>query len=240
MAVLVLIWQAVVVLFGTPEYILPSPLVILVQAIQDAPQLLDHTLSTLGITLLGFTAGTAAGFVLAAFLHLIPRAKSGLYPLLVLTQNVPIMALAPLLVIWLGFGILPRVILIIIVCFFPIAVAMLTGLTQSDPKLITYFKMIGASKRQQFWRLELPGSMPYLFSGLKMAASYSIISAIYAEATGASKGLGYYMELSKNGFKTANVFAAIAIIVMLSLLFFGLINLAERLLLRGRTIDKGE
>ena len=139
--------------------------------------------------------------------------------------------------VWLWY--FAWVILIVLVCFFPVAVAMLTGLTQSDPKLADYMNMIGAS-RQRFWRLELPGSVPYLFSGLKIAASYSVISAIYAEATGASKGLGYYMELSKNGFKTANVFAAIAIIVMLSLLFFGLINLAERLLLRGRTIDKGE
>ncbi|MFC5650745.1 ABC transporter permease [Paenibacillus solisilvae] len=240
MLALVLLWQAVVVLFHIDEYILPSPLVIFMNACKEAPQLLDHTRSTLGVTLLGFAAGAAAGFVLAALLHLIPGAKTALYPLLVLTQNVPTLALAPLLVIWFGFGILPRVILIIIVCFFPIAVAMLTGLTQSDPKLVTYMQMIGASKRQQFWRLELPHAMPYLFSGLKIAASYSVISAIYAETVGASKGLGYYMRLAQKGYETANVFAAIAIIVLLSLVFFGIISLAERILLRGRTTSKGE
>ena len=130
--------------------------------------------------------------------------------------------------------------LVMLVCFFPIAVAMLTGLTQSDPKLIEYMKMIGASKRQQFWRLELPNAMPYLFSGLKIAASYSVISAIYAESIGGSKGLGNYMEVSQRGCQTANVFSAIAIIVILSLLLFGLINLAERLLVRDRAMDKGE
>ncbi|BBH20938.1 ABC transporter permease [Paenibacillus baekrokdamisoli] len=239
MLFLLLSWQAVVVVFDIRPFVLPSPYVIMMQAITDASPLLDHTLATLGVTLLGFTAGAAAGFVLAALLHLIPGAKSGFYPLLVLTQNVPIMALGPLLVLWFGFGILPRVILIIIVCFFPIAVAMLTGLMQSDPKLVTYMRMIGATKRQQFWRLELPNSIPYLFSGLKIAASYSVISAIYAESIGASKGLGYYMLLSRNGFETAKIFCAIAIIIFISLIIFGAISLAERLFLRGRTPSKG-
>ncbi|MBW7460834.1 ABC transporter permease subunit, partial [Paenibacillus sepulcri] len=163
------------------------------------------------------------------------------YPLLVLTQNVPVIALGSLLVVWFGFGILPRLILIMLVCFFPVVVAMLTGLTQSDPKLVDYMKMIGASKSQLFWRLELPNAVSYLFSGLKIAASYSVISAIYAESIGGSEGLGNFMLVSQRGWQTANVFSAIAIIVVLSLILFGIISLAEQILVRGgrRKPEKG-
>ncbi|CAH1218399.1 Riboflavin transport system permease protein RibX [Paenibacillus plantiphilus] len=241
LAIVVLGWQAAVVLFGTKEYVLPSPLVIASTVMKEAPRLLEHTSATLGITLLGFIFGAAAGFLLAALLHLIPGAKAGFYPLLVLTQNVPVMALGPLLVIWFGFGLMPKIILLTIVCFFPISVAMLTGLTKSDPKLLSYMRMIGASKSQLFWRLELPHAIPYLFSGLKIAASYSVISAIYAETIGGSEGLGVYMRLSMRGWQTANMFAAIAVVITLSLVLFGIIFALERLFLRGTArSSKGE
>ncbi|MFC0335551.1 ABC transporter permease [Paenibacillus sepulcri] len=241
LAVFIVLWQAAVAVFDIEPYILPSPLAIASNTVSEAPRLFHHTLSTLGVTLLGFTAGTAAGFVLAALLHLIPGAKAGFYPLLVLTQNVPVIALGSLLVVWFGFGILPRLILIMLVCFFPVVVAMLTGLTQSDPKLVDYMKMIGASKSQLFWRLELPNAVSYLFSGLKIAASYSVISAIYAESIGGSEGLGNFMLVSQRGWQTANVFSAIAIIVVLSLILFGIISLAEQILVRGgrRKPEKG-
>ena len=188
---------------------------------------------TLRITLLGFGAGALLGFLIAALLHVIPWAKSGFYPLLVLSQNVPIMAIGPLLVLWFGFGMLPRVILIALVTFFPVAVAMMTGLSKSDGRLFEYMRMIGASPNQLFWRLELPGAMPHLFSGLKIAASYSVISAIYAEAIGSDSGLGYFILIAQHGFETVKVFAAIAVIVLLSLALFGVIALAERLFVRG-------
>ncbi|MBW7473377.1 ABC transporter permease [Paenibacillus oenotherae] len=243
LAVLVIVlagWQGAVVLLGINEYELPSPLVIGATAYEEAPRLFEHTKATLGITMLGFIIGSAAGFVLAALLHLIPGAKAGFYPLLVLTQNVPVMALGPLLVIWFGFGLMPKIILLTIVCFFPISVAMLTGLTKSDPKLLNYMSMIGASKSQLFWRLELPHAVPYLFSGLKIAASYSVISAIYAETIGGSEGLGVYMRLSMRGWQTANMFAAIAVVITLSLVLFGLIFVLERLFVRGTAGSKGE
>ncbi|WP_274651597.1 ABC transporter permease [Paenibacillus humicola] len=233
-AAFLVVWQAAVVLLHIDEYVLPSPLVVAANTIAEAPRLLEHTKATLAITLIGFAAGSAAGFALAALLHLIPGARAGVYPLLVLTQNVPLMALGPLLVLWFGFGMMPRVLLIMLVCFFPVSVAMLTGLTQTDRALLNYMKMIGATRSQLFRRLELPSAVPYLFSGLKIAASYSVISAIYAESIGGSKGLGSFMLLSQRGFETANVFSAIAVIVLLSLALFGLIAAAERLFLRGR------
>ncbi|MFC4808543.1 ABC transporter permease [Paenibacillus sp. GCM10023250] len=233
MAALLLLWQGAVWLFGTEAYVLPAPSAIAKQAMDSAPLLAHHMRATLGITLLGFGIGAAAGFLIAALLHVLPWVRAGFYPLLVLSQNVPVMAIGQLLVLWFGFGALPRVILIALVTFFPIAVATMTGLSKSDGKLYDYMRMIGASRSQLFWRLELPGAVPHLFSGLKIAASYAVISAIYAEAIGADSGLGYFMLIAQHGFETAKVFAAIGVIVLLSLALFGAIALAERLLARG-------
>lgn len=233
LAAFLLLWQGAVWLLNTDAYILPSPSAIAKQAYDSGPDLAHHMRATLSITLLGFGIGAVIGFAIAALLHVIPWAKSGFYPLLVLSQNVPVMALGPLLVLWFGFGLLPRVILITLVTFFPVAVAMMTGLSKSDGSLRNYMRMIGASKSQLFWRLELPGSLPHLFSGLKIAASYSVISAIYAESIGSDSGLGYFILLARHGFETAKIFAAIAVIVLLSLALFGVIALAERLLVRG-------
>ncbi|UVI32443.1 ABC transporter permease [Paenibacillus spongiae] len=234
LASLIVIWQAAVMLFGIEDYVLPSPLDIAKEFVSVAPRLFEHASATLGITLLGFAAGSAAGMLLAALLHLVPWVKAGFYPLLVLTQNVPVFVLINLFVIWFGFGMMPRVLLLMLVCFFPVAVAMLTGLTQADPKLVNYMKMIGATKRQLFWRLELPGSISYLFSGLKIAASYSVISAIYAESNGADKGLGKFIQLASNGWQTSRLFVGIVTIITISLLLFGAITIAEKLSVRWR------
>lgn len=231
-------WQAAVALFAVEAWILPSPLAIFREMMAEWPRLMGHAAATMQLTLLGFAAGTAAGLGLAALLHLIPGARAGLYPLLVLTQNVPVIVLGDLLVIWFGFGVLPKLILLILVCFFPVSVSMMTGLQQADPRLVHYMRMIGADKRQLFWRLELPGALSHLFSGLKIAASYGVIGAIYAEALGSNEGLGYYIRLSSRGWETSRVFAGISLIVLFSLLLFGLIALIERYAVRWK-IRKG-
>ncbi|TYP77711.1 ABC-type nitrate/sulfonate/bicarbonate transport system permease component [Paenibacillus methanolicus] len=233
------LWQAAVSLFAIEAWILPSPLAIFQEMAAEWPRLMGHAAATVRLTLLGFAAGTAAGLGLAALLHLIPGARAGLYPLLVLTQNVPVIVLGDLLVIWFGFGVLPKLILLILVCFFPVSVSMLSGLQQADPKLIHYMRMIGADKRQLFWKLELPGALSHLFSGLKIAASYCVIGAIYAEALGSNEGLGFYIRLSSNGWETSRVFAGILIIVLFSLLLFGVIALIERYSIRWKVRKEG-
>ncbi|MFC4775462.1 ABC transporter permease [Paenibacillus sp. GCM10023252] len=237
MAALLIVWQAGVMWSGIEKWLLPSPLDVGREAIAIAPRLLENTWATTELTLLGFIGGAAAGFVLAAVLHIIPGTRIGVYPLLVLTQNVPIIALGPLLVLWLGYGLLPKVLLVVIVCFFPICVAMLTGLTQSDPKLRNYMLMIGTRRSQLFWRLELPHAVPYLFSGLKIAASYSVTSAVVAEWIGSQSGLGHFMLLSSKSYKAPRVFAAVILIVALSLILFGLVVLAERMVVRWRQAE---
>lgn len=225
-------WELAVQWFGIESWILPSPAGIAREAVSGATGLYGHTLATLRLTLSGFAIGTAVGLALALLLHLVPWLRTALYPLLVISQNVPTIALAPLLMIWFGFGLLPKIIVITLVCFFPVAVAALDGLSRSDVMMLNYMKMAGAGRWQTFTKLELPHALPSLFSGLRIAATYSVMGAVIGEWIGSDKGIGYYMLLQRSAYRTDRVFVAIAIIVLLSLIMVGLIALLEKRLIR--------
>lgn len=229
-AVFLALWQGAVALWDIPAYRLPGPVEVVREALRDdvRARLWSHTLATGARTLIGLALGALAGVLLSVLLHLVPGARRALSPMLILSQNIPVIVLGPLLVIWLGFGELPKIVLILLVCFFPVTLSMVTGLRQGDPKLHNYLAMIGASKWTVFMKLELPNSVPFLFSGLRIAAAYSVTSAIVAEWLGAKDGLGYYIKLAANGFETARVFAGTAIVVLFSLLLFVGVVLAER------------
>lgn len=229
---LVALWHAAVSWGWVYSWEIPSPAAVVHEAIAIWPRLMEHTRATLQLTLLGFAGGTAAGFVLAAVLHLIPGVRAGVYPLLILSQNIPFIVIAPMMSMLFGYGLLPKVLLIMMVCFFPILIAMLNGLANTDAGLRNYLQMIGGSKWQLFWRLELPYSITHLFSGLKIAASYSVLSAVVAEWLAPKIGLGGFMVLSARGYMPARVFAAVIIIVAISLMLFGLVVLAERCIIR--------
>ncbi|WP_019123213.1 ABC transporter permease [Brevibacillus massiliensis] len=231
---LLVVWQLAVTIWAVPAWMLPSPLQIVSEGISSMPRMWMHTAFTIRMTLIGYAIGAVVGFVLSFVLHMLPRIKTAFYPLLILSQNIPIIALAPLLMIWFGFGLLPKMIVITLVCFFPIAVATLDGFAQTDPVMMNYMKMIGASRRQIFFKLELPHAIPYLFSGLKISATYSVMGAVISEWLGSDKGIGVYMLLAKSGFRTDRVFVAIFIIVFLSLLLFGCIILLERVCTRWK------
>ncbi len=240
LAAILLCWQAAVDFGMVQEWVLPSPLAIVQESVKVWPRLMEHTGATLRLTLLGFAGGAAAGFVLAALLHLIPGVRRGIYPLLVLTQNVPVIAIAPILTMLLGYGFLPKLLLLMIVCFFPITIALLGGLTHTDPQLRHYFQMLGIGKWRMFWHVELPGAVAPLFSGLKISASYSVLSAIVAEWLGTNKGLGAFMLISFKGFQPARGFAAVLIVVAFSLLMFGAVTVAERFWLRWKPAKEGD
>lgn len=228
------VWQLSVSLFHIEKWILPSPIDIARESSANAAGIGAHTLATLRLTLIGFPIGTAVGLMIALLLHLLPWAKRAFYPLLILSQNIPSIALAPLLVIWFGFGVLPKIVLITLVCFFPVAVATMGGLAQSDRMMMNYMKMAGASKWQIFTKLELPSSLPSLFSGVKISATYAVMGAVVAEWIGADKGIGYYMLLQKSAYRTDRMFVAISIIVLLSLVLFAIIALLEKWLVRWK------
>lgn len=228
------VWQIAVPLFHIEKWILPSPADITKEAIAEAASLTQHTWATVQLTLLGFFIGTGVGLLTAMLLHLVPFLKSALYPLLILSQNIPTIALAPLLMIWFGFGLLPKIIVITLVCFFPVAVSTMDGLTQTDRGMMNYMRMAGASKAQIFRKLEVPHALPSVFSGVKIAATYSVMGAVIAEWIGTDRGIGYYMMLQKSAYRTDRVFVAMAIIVLLSLILFAMIALLEKILVRWR------
>ncbi len=227
-----LVWQGAVMIFSVPDWLLPSPLQIFTEGFSSGPGLWLHIAATIRITLIGFLVGVCSGIMIACILHLLPGLKAGLYPLLILSQNIPMIALAPLLMIMFGFGLLPKIIVITLVCFFPVTVAAMDGFMQTDSVMLRYMRMIGASKRQIFWKLELPNALPSLFSGLKISATYSVMGAVIAEWLGSGKGIGVYMMLQKASYRADREFVAIMIIVFLSLLFFGLIVGLEKIFIR--------
>lgn len=231
---LIVIWQVSVVVFQIEKWILPSPLAIASEAVASYDKFSVHAMATIKLTLLGFVVGSSIGLLIAFILHMSVKVKAAVYPLLLLSQNIPTIVLAPLLMIWFGFGLLPKLIVITLVCFFPIAVSMLDGFAQTDRTMLNYMKMIGASRKQIFFKLELPHALPHLFSGLKIAATYSVMGAIIAEWLGSDKGLGMYMLLQKSAFRIDRVFVAITLIVMLSMLLFGIIILLEKWLIRWK------
>ncbi len=233
---LLAVWQAATSMFHIEKWILPSPVDIAKEASSGAAGLWEHTMATLRLMLLGFAIGTGVGLMVAFALHYVPFLKSSLYPLIILSQNIPTIALAPLLMIWFGFGILPKIIVITLVCFFPVAVAAMDGLTRTDRVMLDYMRMAGASKSQIFRKLEVPHSLPSILSGVKIAATYSVMGAVIAEWIGADKGIGYYMMLQKSSFRTDKIFVAIAIIVAISLSMFALIALLEKWLVRYKPV----
>ncbi|WP_435923717.1 ABC transporter permease [Paenibacillus sp. DYY-L-2] len=232
-----IVWQGAVSVFHIEKWILPSPADIVKVSSAEAENLWGHTLATLRLMIIGFVIGTAVGLLVAFALHYIPFLKSSLYPLIILTQNVPVIALAPLLMIWFGFGVLPKIIIITLVCFFPVAVSAMDGLTRTDRVMLDYMRMAGATKAQIFYKLEVPHALPSMFSGMKIAATYSVMGAIIAEWVGADKGIGYYMMLQKASYRTDKTFVAIAVIVAISLAMFILIALLEKWLVRYRPAD---
>lgn len=222
------LWQAACALLPIDPWVLPAPSDIALDMKEDAELLVYHLASTLGLAMSGVGIGLAAGVLLAIALHLSPFVRSVVSPFVIASQNVPLIALGPLLMIWFGFGLTPKLILLTLVGFFPVAWSMLAGLGRAEPQLREYLSMIGASRMQMLLRLELPASVPYLFSGLKITVTYSVTTAIVAEWLGASRGIGYYLVLQYKGFDISAVFGSIICIVGLCLMLYGIAAWLER------------
>lgn len=231
-------WELIIKIMDIPEWLLPAPSKIFTEAFISWSDLTVHLLSTVNLSVTGFIIGTCIGLLTAVLLYLIPFLKESLYPLLILSQNIPTIVLAPLLVIWFGFGMLPKIIVITLVCFFPVTVAALDGFKQTPTELKHYLYMAGANKRQIFWKLEFPYALPSIFSGVKISATYSVMGAVISEWLGAKAGIGVYMTLASSSFRTDRVFVAIFAIMILSLLFFAIIRMLERLVVRWH--DQGD
>ena len=228
---LLALWQVYVQISRVNPLFLPSPTAIITALVQNWPIIYDNTVQTLLETVLGILLATAFGLAMAILLDVSSWVRRAIYPLLVISQTIPMIALAPLLLIWIGYDIRSKLIVVIIYCFFPIAVAVADGLASVEPELINLLRSMRATRWQILWMVRLPAAMPSFFSGLRIAATYSVVGAIFGEYVGAEKGLGIYMQRATNSFATAQVFAAIVVTAVLSLLLFGLVSLIERIAL---------
>jgi ABC-type nitrate/sulfonate/bicarbonate transport system permease component len=229
--VLVLGWYFVAKASGLGSFVLPSPVDVAQAAWETRVLLLDAIGTTLLATSIGLVLALVAGVGLAALMDFWPPARRALYPLLVASQTIQILAIAPILVIWFGFGMIPTVSIVVLFCFFPLTVSTADGLASSDPELVALLRAMGA-KRRQIWRMvRLPSALPSFFTGLRMAVTYSIVAATIGEWVGGSSGLGLYLLRSKNALATDQVFAAMLITSLLSVALFVLVYVVERLVL---------
>lgn len=233
-------WEFIVWIYAPPTWMLPAPSSILMEMKEAGSSLQGHLWATLRIALWGLAWGVFVGVLIASVLHLIPWLRRAVYPFILLSQNIPMIALAPLLVVWFGFGDFPKLLVVILVCFFPITVATLDGFAQTDRTLTIYMKMSGATRLKRFFRLEWPSTLPSFFSGLKLSATYSVMGAVIAEWLGAEKGIGKMMTLASKSYETERVFVAILLVVGLSLLLFTLISWCERQVVRWKKETEGE
>lgn len=237
---IVVAWELAVRLSHIEPFILPAPSAIAKAFFKILPIMLKHTKVTVYESFIGFTSSIAIAFVMAFVMDSLPLVKKALYPLVVVSQTIPTISVAPLFIIWFGYGLLPKIIVVQLVCFFPVLVSLLEGLSSVDPELLDLLRSMGADRWRIFEMVKLPAAMPAFFSGLKIAASYSILGAVIGEWLGAQEGLGVFMLLSQHSFYVDRVFAIIAVISLLSLGVFGAINVSERLLIPWNYIKGDE
>lgn len=229
--IILLIWQIVVDKGAVQRYILPSPTDVISALIEILPSIKVHIFTTLYEAFLGFIIAILFSLVLAILMDNFKIVKKALYPLVIISQTVPIVAIAPLFVIWFGFGIMPKVVVVVLVCFFPIVISLLDGLESVDEDIISLLKTMGASKMQIFKIAKFPASMTSFFSGIKVAATYSIMGAVIGEWLGGSYGLGVYMLRVKHSYNLDKMFAVILIIVVLSIILFKIIDVVQNILM---------
>ena len=226
--VLLLIWEAISRFGVFPPFILPSPSSIIVSLVTNFTSMQYDILITLYEAAVGFIIAIILSVVIAIAMDSIIGFKKTIYPVLIISQTVPIIIIAPLFIIWFGYGYAPKIIIVTLICFFPITISLLQGLTAVDKELVDLLRSMGSNKLQIYKFVKIPSAMPNFFSGLKIAATYSIMGATIGEWVGGKSGLGVYMIRAKQAFETDRVFAAIIIIVILSILLLKLIEFAEK------------
>jgi ABC-type nitrate/sulfonate/bicarbonate transport system permease component len=209
-------------------FLVPSPAEIAEALWQSRSLLAENAWVTLREILLGFACAVAAGLLFAIALHLSEALRLAFYPLLVASQTVPIVAIGPVLVVWFGYGIAPKLWIIALICFFPITVNTLDGLRSVDPETTKMMRTLDASRQQILRRVEAPSALPYFFSGAKIAVTVAVIAALFGEWAGAESGLGVLIRQDSAQLETARVFAAVLVLSVMAVALFGLLALAER------------
>lgn len=227
------LWEILARLFSVPDWLLPVPSQVATQLVGEADLLFGASLVTLGEILLGFVIAVALGVLFAVLIAWTNWLERGLYPLVIGLQTLPILAIAPLLIVWFGLGIASKVVIVVLISFFPIVVSLVDGLKSTDRDLANMMRVLGASQMQIFVKLRVPLALPALFAGLKLAVVGAVVGAVVAEWLGASSGLGYLIKVQGTQFNTDTVFAAIFVLVLMAGALFLAVRLLQNWFLRN-------
>lgn len=214
-----------------PTYILPAPTRVIGAMMEQREILLSHSGVTVAESLIGFGVAIILALILGGLIYPFKRVKEILYPFLLISQTIPLIAIAPIILIWMGFGVFPKIVIVVLICTFPILVSFLEGLDQVDRELIDLMRVMRADRNTIFFKGILPGSLPNFFAGLKIAATYAVMGAVIGEWLGAERGLGIYMTRAISSFRTDNLFGAIIVVVALSISLFKAVEGIEKLLM---------
>ncbi len=227
-AVLLAVWQLAWQLEWVPRYMLPSPVMVVQAFVSDFPLLMSHAGVTMLEAFIGLAAGVFLGFMCAAVMDAFPKVKAGLYPILVLTQTIPPVAIAPLLILWFSYGMTPKIILVVLVAFFPMAVGLMEGFQSADADTIRMMRSMKANRWQIFRYVKLPNALGEFYSGLRIAVAYSIVGAVIAEWLGGFNGLGVYMTRVKKSLAYDKMFAVIFLVSAISLVLMALVRVLQK------------
>lgn len=238
LAALLLLWQLLCGSGLVPPYMLPSPVKVLQAFAGDLPLLWENSLITLQEAFIGLLLGVSVGFLGAVLMDAFDILYKAFYPLLIITQTIPSVAIAPLLVLWFGYEMTPKIVLIVISTFFPVTVGLLDGFRSADKDAIALLRSMGAGRAQIFRYIKFPSALPQFFSGLRIAAAYSVVGAVISEWLGGFGGLGVYMTRVKKAFAFDRMFAVIFLISAISLALMALVELAEKKCMPYRYTDK--
>ena len=225
---ILVIWQSISFLGIVDDFLLPSPIQVGKAFASEFPALMQHSVVTLSEAFIGLALGIVLGFVMAVLMDQFEPLYKACYPLIVLTQTVPTVAIAPLLVLWFGYEMTPKIILIVITTFFPIAVGLLNGFRSADQDSMNLLRAMGAGRWQIFRYIKMPGAMSQFFGGLRISASYAVVGAVISEWLGGFSGLGVYMTRVKKAFSFDKMFAVIFLISIISLLLMKGVDLLQK------------
>lgn len=234
---LVLAWEAYVRLSGVSPTTLPAPSRVVTQLAENRGTIWANTLPTIQATLLGFSVSLSAAFLFSVLIDFAKPLRRALFPVFIISQTLPLVAIAPLVVLWFGFGLAPKVGLVALVTFFPMLVALVDGYEATEPEIEELLAAMGASRAAIFRRARLPSALPYFFAGLRISITYAVVAAIFAEYAGAARGLGIYILNAKNNFRPDLVLAAVFVSAALTLVLFGATVLIQRLSMPWRRVE---
>ncbi len=227
LAALLAVWELACDTGLVPAFMLPSPLAVVRSLFADLGLIAQHSITTLEEAALGLGIGVVVGFVFALLMDRFETFYLAFEPLMTVSQTIPTIAIAPLLVLWFGYGLAPKVILIVLTTFFPVTVSLVSGFRSVDTDMIDLLRTMGASRWQIFRYVKLPAAAEQLFSGLRISATYAIVGAVIAEWLGGTSGLGVYMTRVRKSFSYDKMFASILVISALSLALMRLVDLLE-------------